>query len=286
MLQLSLDLIWRYTAGGRGRVRLYASLGKLIAQGWSANWLVTRRKPSGEIWWMLWLLVFFVCSSGLSPQKLSFLECAAQWRASCPSSAALLWAQILPMCVALCPGEESVLQFESTTNLGADRTGWEMLMTEKGGRRNSSTRLVDVLVSAVDFYYDAKSVSSWRRGRFITSIKMKLPVKRCLVCISVLQVTLRVTIVASVNLAGPDQTVTRGKPPWYGRTSIPWPLKSWRSSWMFWSWPRPPSTLTMLLPPSTGWDSWDQMELSHSLPTSPSMTSLCGNITTQSETLS
>lgn len=156
MFKLSLDLIWRYTTGDRGRVRFHASLGKLIdcraAQDWSTNWLVTRRKPTGEIWWMLWGLVFFVYSSGLSLQKLSFLESAAQWWASCPSSAALLWAQILLMCVALCPGEESALRFESTTNPGEDRTDWEMLMTERDGRPNSSTRLADVLVSAIDLY--------------------------------------------------------------------------------------------------------------------------------------
>lgn len=106
------------------------------------------------------------------------------------------------------------------------------------------------------------------------------------VVLSVRQVTLQGMTVANVNSAGLDQTVTRGKSLWYGRTSSPWPLKSSRSSSMFWNWLRPPPTQTMWLPLSTGWDSWDQMELSPRLPTSQSTTSLSGNITTLSETLS
>lgn len=37
----------------------------------------------------------------------------------------------------------------------------------------------------------------------------------------VLQVTLRASTAASVNLAGPEQTVIRGRPPWCGKTSSP-----------------------------------------------------------------
>lgn len=100
-----------------------------------------------------------------------------------------------------------------------------------------------------------------------------------------LQVTLQVMIAASASLAGSDQTVTRGKLPLCGRISTPWPLKSSKSSWTLWNWPRAASTQTTSSPLSTGSDSSDQMEPSHRLPTSPFMTSLSGSITTLLETL-
>lgn len=155
MLKLSLNLIWRYTTGDRSRLRFHTLLGELIdrvtAESWCTNWFVATdwRKQTGEIWWMRWVLAFFVYSSGLSLQRLSFLECAAQSRGSSPSSVARLWARILPMCAALCRGEEAAWLFESTANPGEDRTDWEMLTTERGGRPNSSIRLADVLVSHV-----------------------------------------------------------------------------------------------------------------------------------------
>lgn len=150
MLKLSLNLIWRYTTGDRSRLRFHTLPGELIdrvtAESWCTNWFAATdwRKQTGEI---CWVLAFFVYSSGLSLQRLSFLECAAQSRGSCPSSAAPLWAQILPMCAALCRGEEAARLFESTANPGEDRTEWEMLTTERGGRPNSSIRLADALVS-------------------------------------------------------------------------------------------------------------------------------------------
>lgn len=91
--------------------------------------------------------------------------------------------------------------------------------------------------------------------------------------------------VVSVNSAGPDQTVTRGKLQWCGRTSTPWPPRSSRSSSTPWSWLRPPPTQTMWLPPSTGWDCWDQMGLSPRSPTSQSTTSSSGSTTILSATL-
>lgn len=97
-------------------------------------------------------MAFFVFSSGQSQQRLSFLECAARSRAFCPSSAALLWAQILLIFVAPSPGEETAQLFESTTNHGEDLTVLEMLMTERDGPPNSSIRLADALVSHVQFH--------------------------------------------------------------------------------------------------------------------------------------
>lgn len=156
MFKLLLNLIWRYT-GDRSRTRFHTPLGELIdcltAESWSTNWFVTAdwRKQTSEIWKTCWLLVLSVYSPGLSLLKLSFLECAAQCRGSCPSSAALLWEQILPTYAASCRGEETALLFVWTLNPGADRTAWEMLMIEKGGRPNSSIRHADVLVSAGQF---------------------------------------------------------------------------------------------------------------------------------------
>lgn len=167
MLKLSLNLICRYSTGDRSRVRFHTPLVELIdcltAESWSTNWFFTTdwRKQTGEIWSTCWLLVFFVYLPGLSLPRLSFLECAARWRGSCPSSAALLLAQILPMYAVSCRAEEAALLFVSTPNPGADLTAWEMLMIEKGGRPNSSIRPADVMVSA-----DCMSVSSFRRGRF------------------------------------------------------------------------------------------------------------------------
>lgn len=158
MLKLSLNLIWRYTTGGHRRLRFHTLLGELIdrfsADSWCSNWFVATdwRRQTGEICWTRWVSAFFVSSSGRSLPRLSFLECAAQSRASYPSSAALLWAQILLTFAALCPGEEAARLFESTANPGEDRTIWEMLMTERDGRLNSSIRLADVLVSHVQLY--------------------------------------------------------------------------------------------------------------------------------------
>lgn len=280
MLKLSLNLIWRYTTGNRSWGRFHTPLRELIdcftAESWSTNWFVSpltggnkqTNKQTGEVWHTCWLLVLFVSSPGLSLLGLSFLACAALWRGSCPSSAALLWAQILPTCAESCREEEAALLSVSTPNPGVDHTAWEMLTTEKDGRPNSSIRPADVLVSAGQCYSESQLNSS-----------------ACdLSCSSVLQVILQVTTVVSVSLAGLDQTVTREKLLWCVRTSTPWLQRSSRSFWMFWTGLKPPFTQTMLLPPSTGWDSWVLMEPAHRSPISPSTTSLCGNITTQSET--
>lgn len=154
MLKLSLNLIWRYTAGDHSRLRFHTLLGELIGRIFAEGWFVTTnwRKQTGDKGCTLWVLVFFFWASGLSLQRLSSPECAAQWRGSCPSSAAPLWAQILPMCAALCPPEEAARLSESTANPGEDRTDWEMLTTERSGRLNSSIRLADVLVSHVQLY--------------------------------------------------------------------------------------------------------------------------------------
>lgn len=158
--ELSLNLIWRYTTGDRSRLRFHTPLGEVIdcvtAQSWCRNWLVATdwRKQTGEIWWRCWVSAFFVYSSGQSLRRLSFLECAARWRGSCPSSAALLSALILPTCAALCRGEGTARLCELTANPGEDRTGWEMLTTERGGPPSSSIRRADVLVSHIQFYSD------------------------------------------------------------------------------------------------------------------------------------
>lgn len=278
MLKLSLNLIWRYTTGGHRRLRFHTLLGELIdrfsADSWCSNWFAAadRRTPTGEICCTCWVSDFFVFSSGWRLLRLSFLECAAQSRASCPSSAALLWAQILRTFAALWLGEEAAWLFESTANPGEDRTVWEMSMTERDGPPNSSTRLADVLVSHMKMTFCQQDTD------FNCNITWFV--------ISGRQVTLQGMTVASVNLAGLDQTATRGKPLWYGRTSSPWPPRSFRNSLMLWNWLRPPLTQTMLLPPNTGWDFWDQMELSPRWPTSPSTTSLSGSIITLFETLS
>lgn len=96
---------------------------------------------------LCWVSIFFVCSSGQRLQKPSFHECAALWRGSYPSSAARLWARILPTSVALCPGEEAVCLFEWTASRGEDPTAWGTLMTESAGPPSSLIRPADVLVS-------------------------------------------------------------------------------------------------------------------------------------------
>lgn len=278
LLKLSLHLICRHTTGGptaAGREAASFSGGtnwsyfllKVDQQKWfvASDW---RERPGGP-WWMHWVLAFFVYFCGPSLQRLSSPGCVARWRGSGPSSAAQRWARIPPTFAALCRGEETARRFEWTTNPGEGRTGWETLMTGRDGRPSSSTRLAGVLVSDVQW-----RVSSWRTP---TVNDFTLP--------SVLQVTLEASTAVSVSSAGLDRAATRGKLPFYGRTSTPWPPRSCRSSWMLWSSLRPPPIQTMWSPPSTGWDSWDQTGPSLSLPTSPSTTSLSGNITTPSETL-
>lgn len=119
------------------------------ADSWWSDWSIATdwRKDTSEICWTCLVSAFFVCRSGWSLQTLSFLECAAQSRASCPSSVALLWAQILLMSAALWQGEEAAQPFKSTTSRGEDHTIWEMLMTERGGPPSFSIRPADVTVS-------------------------------------------------------------------------------------------------------------------------------------------
>lgn len=106
------------------------------------------RKQACGPWWVS---IFFACSSGQRLQKPSFRECAALWRGSCPSSAAQLWAQILPTSVALCPGEEAACLFKWTASRGEDPTAWGTLMTESAGPPSSLIRPADVMVSGVFF---------------------------------------------------------------------------------------------------------------------------------------
>lgn len=112
----------------------------MISCHWNTDW---RKQTCG----LCWACIFFVFLSGQRLQKPSFLACAALWRESCPSSAARLWAQILPTSVALWLGEEAACLFEWTISRGEDLTAWGTLMTERGGPRNSSIRPADASVS-------------------------------------------------------------------------------------------------------------------------------------------
>lgn len=111
-----------------------------ISCRWNTDW---RKQTCG----LHWACIFFFCLSGRRLQKPSFLVCAALWRESCPSSAARLWAQILPTSVALWLGEEAACLFEWTTSHGEDPTAWGTLTTERGGPLNSSIRPAGVQVS-------------------------------------------------------------------------------------------------------------------------------------------
>lgn len=106
-----------------------------------------------------------------------------------------------------------------------------------------------------------------------------------IISMCVLQETLQALTVANVSLVGRDQIVTKKRLPFYGRTSIPWPKKSWMSSWMCWIWLKTPSIQITSLLLNTGWDYWDQTGQIHNSPTFPYMTFLSGSITTQLETL-
>lgn len=152
MLELSPSVIWRIKTGDRSRVIFHTPLGELIdcliAESWSTNWFLHHwLGETGELWYTCWLLVLLVYSCGLGRQGLSFHGCAARWRGSGPSSAALLWAQIPPMCAAFCREEETALLCVLTPNPGEDRTAWETWTTERGGPPNFSIRPADVLVS-------------------------------------------------------------------------------------------------------------------------------------------
>lgn len=249
--------------------RSHTSLGEQI--NWLETWFVTTnvRKTDRWKWSRSFVSDFCVCCCGLSLQMLSFPVCAAQWKGYRPSSAVPLWVPIRPMSVAHWRDGEAAPTSEWTPNRGEDHIVWGMWTTERDGPPNFSTGPVDALVSQED-----DVLTHVRNPRGVTKE-----------LISVSQVTLQVSTVASVSLAGPDLTVTRVGLLWCVRTSTHWALQSCKSSWTSWIWPRTQSTRTIWSPLSTGSESSDPTGPSHSSPTSPSTTSLCGSTTTQSETL-
>lgn len=157
LLKLSPHLIWRHTTGGHKKAAIpHSSRGTnwpfffFSADSRCLKWFVGRNQ-TGETCWRRWVSDFFVFSYGLRWPWLSFHGFAAQCRASCPSSAARLWARTRPTSAALCQAEEAARRCGWTANHGGDLTIWGTWTTESVGPPSSSIRLADAPVGRTSF---------------------------------------------------------------------------------------------------------------------------------------